>query len=173
MLCICCIYIAVHLILVWRVDFTLCSLDAIWKHPFAVRSLLSNCSTQHIIKWTNIIPKRSRGLYSCQISMHKNLWTEFWLDRIFSLSKARKLDKYSDKFWFYLAGKSNLLLEKSNLLVTSIFQFCLITFRFNRLTLSICRHFTPCILAIRLGLSICMPQRANVAQSLSFTVFYK
>jgi hypothetical protein len=29
------------------------------------------------------------------------------------LSKARKLDKYSDKVWFYLAGKTNLLLEKA------------------------------------------------------------
>jgi hypothetical protein len=27
--------------------------------------------------------------------------------------QSKKLDKYSDKFWFYLEGKSNLLLEKA------------------------------------------------------------
>jgi len=61
----------------------------------------------------NIVPTSFRAFYSCQMFGHKNLWTEFRLDRAVTISKARKLDKYIDKFWFYLTGKSNLLVEKA------------------------------------------------------------
>jgi len=57
----------------------------------------------------NIVPISSRDLYSCQMLGHKNLWTEFRLDKAVTISKARKLDK----FWFYLTGKSNFLVEKA------------------------------------------------------------
>jgi hypothetical protein len=68
--------------------------------------------------------------------------------------------------------KFKLARRKSNLLFKSIFQFCLITFHFNRLTVSTGRHFTPFTLAIRPGLPIRMTQQANANQSLHFSVFY-
>jgi hypothetical protein len=47
-------------------------------------------------------------------------WTELLLS-----AKARKLDKYSDKFWFYLVGKSNLLVEKAIYYLHPYFSFVL------------------------------------------------